>query len=314
MHKPDVLSEIFSTLRLHSSLYFRAQLSGGYSIEIPQERRTIRFHLVRKGKCLVAIPGEHGIELEQGDLVLVPDGASQVLTAGKGIPPVPLGDVLAEFPLENGSLRYAARQSGDAAFSSVSLLCGYCVFDEAIDHPILTALPKSIVLRSSYLVDEPCTKTTLDLLAMESELEAPGMTGVLSRLIEIVFLQAVRGKTDRNAQQPAGFMAALQDNNLSKALKAIHSAPQMSWTIEGLASTAGMSRARFADKFTKMVGVPPINYLTQWRLLKGRALLADTNTSLEEIAVRCGYASAASFSRRYKQEFGIGPGAYRKSK
>ncbi|QGY41845.1 helix-turn-helix domain-containing protein [Pseudodesulfovibrio cashew] len=314
MYKPDVLSEIFSTLRLNSSLYFRARLSGGYSIEVPRERRTIRFHLVRAGKCFVAVPGEQGIALEEGDLVIVPDGASQVLAAAEGIPAVSLGDVLAKNPLENGNLSYVAEQVGDADSPGVSLLCGYCVFDEAIDHPILTALPKSIVLRSRDLAKEPCTKTTLDLLAMEAELEAPGMTGVLSRLIEIVFLQAVRGADGGDTHQPAGFMAALQDTNMSKALTAIHRDPRASWTIEALASVAGMSRARFADRFAKLVGVPPINYLAKWRLLKGRALLADTSASLEEIADRCGYASAASFSRRFKQEFGTGPGAYRKSR
>jgi AraC-like DNA-binding protein len=312
MLEPDVLSEIFSTLRLNSSLYFRARLSGGYSIEVPQERRTIRFHLVRKGRCLVTVPGEESVELGQGDLVIVPDGASQVLAAGEGIPPVPLGDLLAGGPPENGTLDYAAGRPGEAKTPGVSLLCGYCVFDEAMDHPVLTSLPKSMTLRSRDLGDQPCTRTTLSLLAMEAELDAPGMTGVLSRLIEIVFLQAVRGMAGSDARQPAGFIAALRDANVSKALRAIHGDPRANWTIEGLASVAGMSRARFADRFARLVGTPPINYLAQWRLLKGRALLADTNASLEEIALRCGYASAASFSRRFKQEFGIGPGAYRK--
>ena len=314
MLRPDVLSEIFSTLRLNSSLYFRADLSGGYSVEVPRERRTIRFHLVRKGKCLVSVPGEPDIELERGDLVIVPDGASQVLAAGPGIPPVPLGEVLAAFPPENGRLRYAAEDDARAVLPDVGLLCGYCVFDEAIDHPILTGLPKSIVLRSRELAGAPCTRGALELLAMEAEMEAPGMTGVLSRLIEIVFLQAVRGETGGSAQRSAGFLAVLRDNNLSKALEAMHGAPQENWTIEGLASAAGMSRARFADRFARLVGMPPINYLARWRLLKGRALLADTSASVEDVAVRCGYASAASFSRRFKREFGMGPGAYRKSR
>lgn len=314
MLKPDVLSEIFSTLRLNSSLYFRARLGGGYAVEVPRERRTIRFHLVREGKCLVAVPGEPAMELAQGDLVIVPDGAPQVLSAGKGIPAVPLGEVLAQCPPEDGTLRYAAQPSAKAEFPDVSLLCGYCVFDEATDHPILTSLPTSIILRSRDLADEPCTRTTLDLLALEAESAAPGMTGVLSRLIEIVFLQAVRGTAGTTAQPPAGFIAALRDGNVSKALRAIHDDPRTGWTIDDLASVAGMSRARFAARFAELVGAPPISYLAHWRLLKGRALLADTAVSVEEIALRCGYASAASFSRRFKQEFGTGPGAYRKSR
>jgi AraC-like DNA-binding protein len=314
MQGPDVLSEIFSTLRLNSSLYFRAQLSGAYAVEVPRERRTIRFHLVRQGACLVSVPGERDVELGRGDLIIVPDGAPQVLSSGEGIPAVPLGDVLAKFPVENGRLTCAAPPSQDVRFPSVDLLCGYCVFDEAVDHPVLKALPRSMVLRSRDMADAPCTRGALDLLAMEAELEGPGMIGVLSRLIEIVFLQAVRGKGDGGADHPAGFIAALKDNNVSKALEAIHGDPRAGWTLESLASAAGMSRARFADRFAKLVGVPPINYLAQWRLMKGRALLAETSASLEDIALRCGYASAASFSRRFKQEFGVGPGAYRKNR
>ena len=314
MHGPDVLSEIFSTLRLNGSLYFRARLSGAYAVEVPRERRTIRFHLVREGACLVTVPGEGDIELGQGDLIIIPDGAPQVLSSGEGIPAVPLGDVLAKIPVEDGILSCAAPPSPAVRFPNVDLLCGYCVFDEAIDHPILKALPGAMVLRSGDLAQEPCTRGALELLALEAELEAPGMIGVLSRLIEIVFLQAVRGEADADARHSAGFIAALRDNSVSKALRAIHRDPRAGWTLESLASEAGMSRARFADRFARLVGVPPINYLAQWRLMKGRALLAETGASLEDIAVRCGYASAASFSRRFKQEFGIGPGAYRKSR
>ena len=249
-----------------------------------------------------------------GDLIIIPDGAPQILSSGKGIPAVPLGDVLARFPVENGMLGYAGNDAAEVRYPSVDLLCGYCVFDEAIDHPILKALPRSMVLRSLDLADAPCTRAALGLLAMEAEQEAPGMIGVLSRLIEIVFLQAVRGGGDGGAQHPAGFIAALRDSNVSRALEAIHRDPKVAWTLESLAAEAGMSRARFADRFAKLVGVTPINYLTQWRLMKGRALLAETSVSLEDIAQRCGYASASSFSRRFKQEFGVGPGAYRKSR
>ncbi|OIQ48992.1 HTH-type transcriptional regulator YesS [Pseudodesulfovibrio hydrargyri] len=314
MQGPDVLSEIFSTLRLNGSLYFRARLSGAYAVEVPRERRTIRFHLVRQGACLVSVPGERDVELGRGDLIIIPDGAPQVLSAGEGIPAAPLGDVLAKFPVEDGMLTCAVPPSPDARFPSVDLLCGYCVFDEAVDHPVLKALPRSMVLRSRDLSDVPCARAALDLLAMEAEQEGPGMIGVVSRLIEIVFLQAVRGRGNEDAPHLADFTAALRDSNVSEALQAIHRDPGAGWTIESLASAAGMSRARFADRFAKLVGVPPINYLAKWRLMKGRALLAETSASLEDIAVRCGYASAASFSRRFKQEFGLGPGAYRKTR
>lgn len=306
MNHQDILSEVFSTLRINSNLYFRAQFCGAYSVEVPQERRCIRFHLVREGQCYLEVPGTEPVVIKKGDIAIVPDGALQILSANTDLKPVPLADVLEQGALEKGLLNYGQGSC------QASLLCGFCTFDEAIDHPILTALPKLIILSPRELEKEPWAIATLELLAMEAELEAPGMTGILSRLLEIAFMQAVRRITHNQISSQGGFIAALTHAKLSKALHVIHNEPQVAWTIEGLAKQAGMSRARFADKFVKTVGVPPIGYLTKWRLMKGRSLLSGTNLDMEEIANRCGYASATSFSRRFKEEFDIGPGAYRK--
>jgi transcriptional regulator GlxA family with amidase domain len=112
---------------------------------------------------------------------------------------------------------------------------------------------------------------------------------------------------------PAGYLAALADPQLSQALAAIHQQPGIAWTIGALARRAGMSRARFALRFGAVVGVAPIAYLTTWRLMKARALLANSTLDMAEIAARCGYASVPSFTRRFKQAVGIGPGAWRRS-
>lgn len=305
MSHQDVLSEVFSTLRLNADLYFRARLRGDYAVEVPRERRSVRFHLVRAGRCRVQVPGEPPVALEAGDMVIIPDGAPQVLSSGPGLRPVPLPELLAVHPLRDGRLEYG--REGD----EVGLLCGYCVFDESVDHPVLTSLPRCIVIRLHELSGEPWTRAALELLAREAELAGPGMTGILTRMLEIVFIQVVR-RISAGDERSEGFLAALRDASLSAALHAIHDRPQDAWTVESLAGKAGMSRARFADRFTERIGVPPIAYLTRWRLAKARDLLARTNHGLEEIARRCGYSSGASFSRRFKLEYGLGPGAYRK--
>lgn len=307
MSHQDVLSEVFSTLRLNGALYFRARLRGDFAVEVPRERRSIRFHLVRRGRCLVLVPGQPPVTLEAGDMVVIPDGAPQTLASGPDLRPVPLSDLLAACPLENGRLEYGTEGA------EVGLVCGYCVFDESVDHPVLTSLPKSIVIRPREFPAEPWTGAALDLIAREAELEGPGMTGILARMLEIVFMQAMR-RMSGGDERPEGFMAALRDASLSRALGAIHDRPQHAWTVESLAGAAGMSRARFAERFTEQVGIPPIAYLTRWRLAKARDLLARTNLGLDEVASRCGYASGASFSRRFKLEYGQGPGAYRKER
>jgi transcriptional regulator GlxA family with amidase domain len=193
------------------------------------------------------------------------------------------------------------------------LLCGFCQFDEDIDHPAIANLPAVIHLQASRLGAEPWVTATLKLIGLEANLDAQGTTAILGRLIEIVVIQATRRLKSEQSGGGNGFIAALSDPSLSRALLAIHGTPEKYWRVGDLAQFAGMSRAGFADRFKETVGVPPIEYLTAWRLMRARALLSETDLSIEEIAERCGYASLASFSRRFKIRFKLGPGAFRRS-
>ena len=142
------------------------------------------------------------------------------------------------------------------------------------------------------------------------------MQAILSRLLEVLFIQALRHRTTAEGgaepETAPGYLAALADPQLSKALAAMHREAARDWTVGELAKLAGMSRARFAAAFARRVGLAPIAYLTRWRLMKARRLLRESGLSTQEIAARCGYASLPSFTRRYKAAFGIGPGAYRR--
>ena len=307
MNNQDILSDVFSTLRISGGLYFRAELRGDFAVAVPQERRRIRFHLLRRGRCWVAVPGADAVELSEGDLAIVPDGAGQVLSAAPDAAPLPLAEVMAGGGLVEGVLRYG---QGDR---QTSLLCGFCHFDEAMDHPVLTNLPGLLMVRLEDLGAEPWAAATLRLLSLEADLAAQGTSGVLARLLEIVFIQALRRMTPKPEAAAKGFIAALSDARLSKALHAMHGEPQHGWTIRDLARLAGMSRASFAESFASVVGVPPLGYLTAWRLMKARGLLAASDLDMAEIAERCGYASVPSFTRRFKAAFGLGPGAYRRS-
>ena len=307
MDNKDILSDVFSTLRIRGDLYFLADLRGDFSIEVPPEQRRIRFHLVRQGRCWLRLMDGTVRELNEGDIAIVPNGIAQILSGAPDLAPVSLGEVVSSGALEAGLLTYG---SGERR---ARLLCGFCQFDETIDHPILTGLPALLVIRSEDLGTEPWTIATLRLLAMEAELNSQGSTGILTRLLEIVFIQAVRRIEAGWGDSPQGFIAALSDVKLSRALQVIHQKPHLDWTTVSLAAEAGMSRARFADRFASLVGMPPISYLTQWRLTLARDLLANSLMDMTEVAGRCGYASVPSFSRRFKEVFGVGPGAYRRS-
>ncbi len=313
----DVLSDVFATLRLHGGVYFRAELSGAWAIEVPAERRRIRFHLVRHGDCWVKVRAHQDpVLLTEGDLAIIPNGAAQILSDRPGRAPVQLGDIVEGGAIDSsGVLNYGTGdgdEDGDPG-GRVRLLCGFCDFDEDVEHPVVTSLPALIVLSVRDLGAEPWVTETLRLMSLEADLSGQGMDGILGRLLEVMFIQVVRRLSAAPAGTESGYISALADPRLSKALLAIHGAPQRPWTIAELAKSSGLSRAVFADKFTSAVGLPPIGYLTNWRLMKARRLLRETNLGIDEIALRCGYKSLPSFTRRFKAAFKVGPGSFRRS-
>jgi hypothetical protein len=241
MSNNDVLSDIFSNLRLASGLYFRANLGCDASIELPEERRRIRFHLVRRGQCWVNLHDEAPEALVEGDLAIVPNGVGQIITASPDAAPQPLPEILSTGALSDGVLTYG---DGDRR---VDLLCGFCHVDEDIDHPLLANLPPLMILRPGDLGAEPWAIAALRLLAMEADLDTQGSTGILSRLLEIVFVQAVRRTASAQAVPATGFIAALTDTRLTKALQAIHTQPGKPWSVSDLAARAGPGRASPTD-------------------------------------------------------------------
>lgn len=306
MDTNDLLSDVFSTLRIESNFYFQAVFRGAYSVEVPQENRRIRFHLIKEGECWVSIPGEEPVHLRAGDVAIIPNGASQILSAEPDLPPSSLQNIIESGHLKNGLLEF-----GHGA-RDTKILCGFYQFDEAVDHPILINLPQIMIIRPAEFGAEPWILATLRLILLETDLNGQGMGGILSRLLEILFIQFIRMMTGNLSAPSNGFMAALSDKHLSLALQAIHKEPEIQWKLGDLAKLSGMSRARFADLFSSRIGVPPITYLTSWRLMKARRLLANSGLDMTDIANRCGYSSMPSFSSRFKKEYDIGPGAYRR--
>ncbi len=302
--KTDILSDVFAALRLNSQLYFRAELGGGAAVLVPPERRHIRFHLALAGASRLSVGEGQVIDLVQGEMALVPNGTAQTLAADLSAEPVPLAALIAA-----GALRDGVLAGGDGRPRAV-LLCGFLAVDEALPHPLMASLPALIHLRPADLGAEPWIMATLRLLELEANLSGPGSRAVLVRLVEIVLVQTTRRLAAAGGH---GFLRALGDPRLSGALRAIHLDPARPWRVGDLAKVAGMSRTRFAARFAGEVGMPPMDYLTGWRLTKARRLLADTGLGMADVAERCGYASVPSFSRRFKERFGIGPGAFRRS-
>ena len=147
---------------------------------------------------------------------------------------------------------------------------------------------------------------------MEANLGGLGGRAVVSRLMEVIFIQAIRHLCDMNCTPNIPFLTAVTDNNLKPAIEAMHQHPEYAWTLSQLAKLSSMSRGRFAQRFKDLLGQSPMQYLTDWRLQKAKRLLKETNLSIAEVGFRSGYQSLPSFTRRFGKQFGISPGAFRR--
>lgn len=307
MDMNDLLSEVFTTLRISSEIYFRTSFSDNFAIDIPCEHRRIRFHIVLRGECWLCVPGDRPILLQEGDIALVPNGASQMIKASPELQAQDLSSLMVGGAVKNQTL--CVGEGPEIA----SLLCGFCYFDEAIDHPAISILPGYIHLRQQDLGASPWLSTAIRLMSLEANLNSYGSTAIITRLIEIIFIQSIRQSTEKSPLIENGFMQAISGKLLSKSLLAMHRDPQKKWRVDDLAEISGMSRSSFAGKFQEQIGKTPIEYLRDWRLLKARRFLTATDLPIEEIAEKCGYDSLPSFSKLFKKRFDIAPAAYRKA-
>lgn len=305
----DVLSDILDALRLRGALYFSTEFTRPWGLRVPSFQRVARFHLVVRGSTwLRVMPDEEPLHLETGDLVLVPHGAEHVLADTPDTPCRMLDEVLELAGYDGrGTLVFGGEDEG----APTRMVCGHFDFDEGFDHPLLAQLPPALVVRWDQAVQGSPLEDVFRFITREVLEGRPGHDAVARRMSEVLFVQAVRFWAD-TVDHDAGVLAALADERLGEALSAIHAEPASRWTLETLARKAAMSRTSFAERFREVVGETPHQYLTHWRVQNARRLLAESSLSLERIALRVGYESAASFSRVFKKEMGATPGAYRR--
>lgn len=303
----DLLGDILATLDLRATLYFRAELTAPFSMAMPTERHVIRFHVVSEGTCWIMTPQGEKLECNQGDLLLIPHGATHVVASACVVPPLPLTTVLQDAGYQGeGLLRYGG--GGERA----ALVCGYFGFDEAVVHPVIATLPNLIHIRQQGQRQYAWLAQLLEHIGHESENKTEAWGEVVRRMSEILFIQVLR---EYMAGHPnaTGALMALADPRLGRALKAIHGQPSKAWSVDELASLANMSRSVFIEHFRAGLGTSPARYLTTWRMYKARSLLATQRTSVEKVANAVGYQSETAFNRAFKAQFGVAPGRYQRA-
>jgi len=304
----DVLNDILNTLDLKGALYFRTDFSPPWSVTVPDLEQAARFHLVVQGRCHVEVSSGTAVELGPGDLILIPGGRSHVLADGPGRPAPPLETVLASTGYDGEGALVVGEGDPDAA---TQMVCGHFTFRQGADHPLLRALPDHLVTTTSQRAREPWLDEVLRLVARQVYNEEIGSEASVTRLSEIMLIELLRVGINSSAGLKA-VLDAFRDEQIGRALRLIHAKAANPWTVESLASEVGMSRSRFAERFSALMGTGPMAYLSEWRLQKALALLDSSRCSVQQVANQAGYQSAAAFTRAFTGKFGRSPTEYRR--
>ncbi|UHQ18800.1 AraC family transcriptional regulator [Lysobacter sp. KIS68-7] len=255
------------------------------------------FCVVTDGACLLQVEGAEPLRLEAGDFVFLPSTPAFVLSGFEVVEPHPIDPVSAAGRLE------ALHHGTTGVEPDVRLLGGYFLFDSP-DTALLGAfLPKVIHVRSAERL------SVLVRLVREETLQSlAGRDLILARLVEVLLIEALRAAPGDDA--PAGLLRGLADSRLAASIREIHRDPARTWTVEQLAKTAALSRSAYFQRFTRAVGLPPMEYLLAWRMALAKDLLCRERMVMEQVAERVGYSSASTFSTAFARHVGRPPKAY----
>ena len=298
----DPLGETLHLLRLTGTLYCRSELTAPWGIDMPPFEGYMMFHVVTDGHCWLEVEGEEPRLLQRGSLALVAHGHGHCIRSSPSDALVPLFDI----PVEQISDRYEIMRYGGAG-DLTQLTCGVVRFDHVAGRQLIALLPRVLHIDAWNEDEESWLQSTLRFIAREAGELRPGGETVVTHLADILIIQAIRAWIDSIPETERGWLGALRDKQIGRALAAIHREPEKDWNVTSLAREVGMSRSGFAARFTDLVGEPAKRYITRWRMQLARIRLQDSPDSVAVLADRFGYQSEAAFSRAFKREFGVSP-------
>jgi len=320
----DALSDILSAVRLSGSVFFDVTAKSPWVAEtppaaqlanevMPGAQHTIEYHVVTRGSCWISLIGKDGFEpvrLEEGDIAVIPHGDQHVVSSAPGMRAEPNLDMHRR-PEDSNALPFALRTGGEGA-SDTHVICGFFSCDVRPFNPLLASLPRFLRLRrdashmSQSLLDQ-----FIHFATAEMGNKRAGSQSVLNRLSELMFVEVIRLHMDQLAIDSTGWLAGLRDPLVGRALTLLHARPAHGWTLEELAAQAAASRSTLVERFSKLVGCAPIQYLTQWRMQLAAKRLVDPRVKIAAIAHEVGYDSEAAFSRAFKKFVGRSPSQWR---
>jgi AraC-like DNA-binding protein len=298
----DPLADALQVLRPEGAMYTRSHLTAPWGMEVPPLEQMLMLHAVTSGSCWFQSAGYEPRRLQRGDVALVPRGAGHSLVANLGDRTTPLF----ELPREPVSERYEVIRAGGGD-ALTELVCATVQFKHPAARRLMSVLPPIVCIDSASPMHSEWLHSTLALMAVEANAVRVGGEAVITRLADVLVIQAIRSWIENDPAAQTGWLRALGDKQIGRAIAMIHRDPAKDWTIAGLADAVAMSRSSFAAKFTELAGVSVMQYVTQWRMQVAYTLLQEPDARVSDLAIRLGYQSEAAFSRAFKRYAGVSP-------
>lgn len=315
----DALSETLRVVRLIGAIFINGRFTAPWCYQSPHAdyaapmlepgaERVIIFHMITEGECYVEMVGQSPVHLVAGDAVIFPQGDAHRMTSTPGIPAATgakLDVVLAKRP------RQLVYGGGGAV---TRLVCGYLACDARLARMLLAGLPAVVKVNVRGSDAGAWLESSLRYALSEARSPRPGGMGVLAKLSEVLFIEFLRIYMNQQIPSAKGWLAGVGDRIVGAALGLLHKQPARAWTLEDLAKEVGTSRSVLAEKFQLIVGIAPMQYLTQWRMLLAANLLSTSNATLIQIAEEVGYQTDTAFSRAFSREYGVPPAKWRRTR
>jgi AraC-like DNA-binding protein len=329
----DTLSDVLRTVRLRSAVFYYVSCDGKWVAEAPPSREiaaavmpdaehVIEYHVLTAGECWVNVVGGAPIKMTRGDIVLLAQGDAHVVSSEPGMRANP--DVNGYFELGRTQRPFRVHHRDGApalvdfegrmpapSTSAASLVCGFIGCDVRPFNPLIATLPPLLHLPASSGMAG--SEQFANFAAAESAARRPGSEALLERLSEMMFVDAIRRHAEQLPESTTGWLAGLRDRYVGRALALMHERPAAPWTIDDLGSQVGLSRSALHERFVALVGQPPVQYLTNWRMQLASRMLLEGRSSVATVAGDVGYDSEAAFARAFKRLVGMPPAAWRRA-
>src|ERR1700732_4144972 len=316
----DALSEGLRVAHLTGGVFLHADFFAPWCIAehvgpehcaplLPPSTHLILYHYVVEGDFRIRVEGEDGEDLTigPGEVVLLPRNDLHLMGSDLSLPPVAGSDIIQ--PPKDGGL-FSIHHGGGGR---TRMICGVLRCAGAEGNPLISTLPPLLRLSVEQGGAAEWIRSTFQYAAEEVSAGRPGSETVLAKLSELLFVVAVRRYAETLPDGQTGWLAGLREPHVARALALLHRDITRRWTVDDLGREVGLSRSALADRFIRLIGVPPMRYLANWRMQVATQKLRNTSASVAQVAEIVGYDSEAAFSRAFKKAFGAAPATWRRS-